>query len=123
MLLRYFKKTPLNQLSGLCLISEFVLAPAGDEPNLPLKVLRARLDRADQIVNCGMLVTEALIGLRGLNVNFPAQLAVNVDEHKPKDVVKGLILNLIGASCLFIEAQILEPEGTILLVKLETLLA
>lgn len=42
LLLGYFRKASLDQIPRLCNVSHFILASGGYEPDLPLKVVRAR---------------------------------------------------------------------------------
>ena len=72
MLLRYFNKTPLNELAGLGSIAETVLRARCDQPDFPLEVLWAVSHSIHQVFNGRLFLAHAFISLRTFYIYLPA---------------------------------------------------
>ena len=119
MLLRYFHEASLDEFPGLRDIADLVLGAGGNEPDLPLEVLRAVEHGLHHILEGAALLVHTLICLRGLDIHFPGELTIDVGEHGIEQV---LDLTEREITSLFDESQILEPEGAVLGIVLEALL-
>ena len=121
LLLRYFKKTSLDELSSLLRVTNLVLAPRSYQPYLPFKVLRAVHYSLHHVLESlvVMVAAESLVALSSLYVDFPRELSVDVVEH----VVEDFPDLARGVTPLLNQAQVLEPQRPVLRVVLKTLLA
>lgn len=124
LLLRYFKTGPLDAKS--CLFQETLVEhnARSDEPNLPLDVVGTLQESLSQVGNGFRVGTNAIVSLCRLDLNLPVELLVDVLEEVADD--RGESFELLGSQlvvALLVEAQVLEPEGTVFAVILEPLVA
>ena len=81
LLLRDFVAASLNDLSGSLVLSDVELNSRGNQPDFPLDVVRAVLDRVVEEADGFLALALSFISLRSFNVDFPVQLARAVLEH------------------------------------------
>jgi len=81
LLLRDFVAASLNDLSRPFVFSNVELNSRGDQPDFPLDVVRAVLDRVVEEANGFFAFALSFISLRSFNVDFPVQLTWAVLEH------------------------------------------
>ena len=105
MLLWYFNEASFDNLPGLGRVAESVLAARGDEPDLPLEVVRAVDDSIHEVLHRTCLFIHSLVGLSSLDVNLPAEFSINVVKHLIDDIV----YLFEGLASFLQESEVLEP--------------
>lgn len=121
---RHFVAAPFNDLPGSLVLVQSELNASGDEPDFPLDVVWAALNRVSEVTDRLFVLRHAVVCLCHFNVNLPVELFRHVLEHFVKDSLQGVKLVLASLLVQFlVQSQVLEPERPVLRVVVKALFA
>ena len=112
----------LYNLTSALVFTETELNPCCNEPDFPLYIVRAALNRVSKVTDSFFIFTHTIIGLCYFDIYLPVKLFGNILEHFIEDCLKGLKFFLTGLFVkLFIKTKVLEPQRAIFGIKVKAL--